>query len=315
MKAITIFIRCFPCIILGTLSKADVKTQRYMMKSSLDDKMSNISLMAIHHSESLTQCSSMCGQLCACFGFNPQLKRCRIHQSCDPADMTINETGWRNFYPDVPYLHKSCMEILQRDPSVIGKDGVYSIYVNDEKTKVYCDMTTDGGGWTAIQKRQDNSTDFYRTWADYKKGFGDPSTNYWIGNDVIHYLTKTNQELRVELLSFDDEKAYALYSTFQVGNESSKYQLTVSEYSGTAGDSLYIHNGYKFSTHDEDNDDSSGNCAVIYHGAWWYRECANSNLNGLYARSVVSSLKYPYWYLWKYLTALKGTSMLIRPKN
>ncbi|XP_056001134.1 angiopoietin-related protein 7-like isoform X2 [Ostrea edulis] len=179
-------------------------------------------------------------------------------------------------------LHKSCMQIIQSDPGVKGKDGVYSINVDDQEKKVYCDMTTDGGGWTVIQKRQDGSTDFYRTWVDYKKGFGDAYTNYWIGNDAIHYLTKTNQELRVELLSFSGEKAHALYSTFQVGNESSKYRLTVSGYSGTAGDSLDRHNGYKFSTHDEDNDDSIVyNCAVERHGAWWYKGCAHSNLNDM----------------------------------
>jgi hypothetical protein len=39
----------------------------------------------------------------------------------------------------------------------------------------------------------------------------------------------------VEVLSFTDEEAFALYSTFQIGDESTKYQLTVSGYSGTAG--------------------------------------------------------------------------------
>ncbi|XP_056001220.1 ficolin-1-like [Ostrea edulis] len=207
------------------------------------------------------------------------------------------------------------MEILQNNTDVKEKDGVYSINVNNQKKSVYCDMTTDGGGWTAIQKRQDGSTDFYRTWADYKRGFGDPSTNYWIGNDAIHYMTKTNQELRVELLSFADEKAYALYSTFQVGNESSKYQLTVSGYSGTAGDSLVWHNGRHFSTHDEDNDVHIDNCAVVRHGAWWYHSCGYSSLNGKYAGSAVSGYKYPFWYYWKSSTALKATAMLIRPKN
>ncbi|XP_056001158.1 angiopoietin-related protein 7-like [Ostrea edulis] len=211
--------------------------------------------------------------------------------------------------------HESCMEILQNNPDVKGKDGVYWIFDGDKKRKVYCDMTTDGGGWTVIQKRQDGSTDFYKTWADYKKGFGDPSKNYWIGNDAIHYLTKTNQELRVELLSFSGEKAYALYSTFQVGNENSKYRLTVSGYSGTAGDSLGYHNGRHFTTHDEDNDIYSNNCAVRHHGAWWYSQCGYSNLNGLYAGSAVSGNKYPFWWYWKSTTALKGTSMLIRPKN
>jgi hypothetical protein len=51
-------------------------------------------------------------------------------------------------------------------------------------------------------------------------------------------LTNTEQELRVDLTDFAGDKAYALFSTFRVGDESRKYQLTVSEYSGTAGISV-----------------------------------------------------------------------------
>jgi angiopoietin 2 len=55
------------------------------------------------------------------------------------------------------------------------------------------------------------------------------------GNDVIQFLTKTEQELRVELTDFAGENAYALYSTFKVWDEGSQYELRVSGYSGTAG--------------------------------------------------------------------------------
>ena len=39
-----------------------------------------------------------------------------------------------------------------------------------------------------------------------------------------------NYELRVDIQRFNGEKAYALYSNFSVGDENSKYQLTVQGY-------------------------------------------------------------------------------------
>ncbi|XP_062577818.1 ficolin-1-like, partial [Saccostrea cucullata] len=131
--------------------------------------------------------------------------------------------------------------------------------------------------------------------------------NIFKGNDAIYELTKNkDQELRVELQDFDGDEAYAQYSTFYVGDESSKYKLTVSGYSGTAGDSLNYSNNLRFSTKDQDNDGESRNCPSFYHGAWWYLNCAWSNLNAEYARSAVTGDKYMHWYHWKQITeALK----------
>jgi hypothetical protein len=83
------------------------------------------------------------------------------------------------------------------------------------------------------------------------------------------------------------------------------------------GDSFTQYNGLKFTTRDQDNDPYRGlNCAVDRRGAWWYRKCSYSNLNGYYVGSPLSAYKYVVWYHWKNnKESLKGTAMLIRPRN
>jgi hypothetical protein len=61
----------------------------------------------------------------------------------------------------------------------------------------------------------------------------------FIGNEAIHEITKTTQqEIRIDLQRFNGDKAHALYSKFEVGDENSKYKLSVKGYSGTAGMSV-----------------------------------------------------------------------------
>lgn len=59
------------------------------------------------------------------------------------------------------------------------KNGVYRITPDPRNGtfEVFCDMESYGGGWTVIQQRLDGSVSFNRTWAEYKKGFG--NLRYW----------------------------------------------------------------------------------------------------------------------------------------
>ncbi|XP_028513446.1 ficolin-2-like [Exaiptasia diaphana] len=205
------------------------------------------------------------------------------------------------------------------------QDGVYFLSVASYgPLPVYCDQTTDGGGWVKFQRRQDGTVDFYRNWHDYKTGFGTFSGEFWLGNDIIHILTSSQglNELRVDIESFNGTKAFAKYSNFSILGENYNYTLLVSGYSGTAGDSLgngiqyasRVHNGMQFSTFDRDNDkhEFGNSCAVEKHGAWWYNSCYWSHLNGKYKE--YSNNGGIDWYSWpelKYHT-LKKTEMKIR---
>ena len=121
------------------------------------------------------------------------------------------------------------------------QNGVYSIDPDGLGSfNVSCDMTTDGGGWTVFQRRQNGSVDFYRNWTDYKNGFGNISGEFWLGLDNINRLTKNNDtELRVDLEDFEGGKRYATYSTFVVEDENEKYKLTVEGYEGILNKSKF----------------------------------------------------------------------------
>ena len=176
----------------------------------------------------------------------------------------------------------------------------------------YCNMDIDGGGWTVFQRRKDGSVNFYQGWKDYVHCFGDLNGEHWLGLEKIYRLTKANSVLRVDMTSYTKGSKYAKYSTFKVGKSASKYTLHVSGYSGDAGDSLKYQNGMKFTTKDNKNDKNGrDNCAVVFKGAWWYKGCFTSNLNGQYAGSRLKNNKYCVWHTFDGKYSLKFTEMKV----
>ncbi|XP_076101238.1 microfibril-associated glycoprotein 4-like [Mytilus galloprovincialis] len=196
------------------------------------------------------------------------------------------------------------------------KSGIYQIF--PDKTsgfKVFCEMEKHGGGWTVFQRRINGKTPFYRDWDSYKRGFGNQSEEFWLGNEHLHQLTSQGKyKLRIDMKDFENNRKYALYEKFSFGSERSCYVLSISGYSGDAGDSMAYQNRMKFSTKDKDNDNYRGSCAVKFKGAWWYKGCHYSNLNGLYLKGKHKSFADGIeWYTWKgYQYSLKETVMMIR---
>ncbi|XP_032435859.1 angiopoietin-1 [Xiphophorus hellerii] len=199
------------------------------------------------------------------------------------------------------------------------KNSVYTIQINPQETKkVYCNMEAAGGGWTVVQRREDGSQDFQRTWKEYKLGFGSLLAEHWLGNEHIYQLTSRRQNvLRIELTDWDGHQAFSLYDRFQIGNEKQNYRLFLKSHSGTAGkqSSLVIH-GADFSTKDQDNDNCSCKCALMLTGGWWFDACGPSNLNGLYFSrgqhlGKLNGIKWHYFKGPSY--SLRGTAMMIRP--
>ncbi len=82
------------------------------------------------------------------------------------------------------------------------------------------------------------------------------------------------------------------------------------------GDSLTSkHNNRLFSTKDRDQDaGSTRNCAVVYQGAWWYNDCHDSNLNGLYLNGENDPRSASWYTLRRDYSSLKRIEMKIRPR-
>ncbi|XP_058839388.1 angiopoietin-related protein 7-like [Topomyia yanbarensis] len=196
---------------------------------------------------------------------------------------------------------------------VIQPDGDFR-----EPMKVLCNQTFMSGGWTVFQSRFNGTVNFYRDYHEYVRGFGKmDGGEFWLGLDRIHRLTySAPHELVVVMEDWQGVSKYARYENFEIAGAFENYKVNkIDGYSGTAGDSLnYTLNAF-FTSFDQDHDTNEReNCAIKYHGAWWYKSCHSSNLNGKYLRGNTNEfgagMNWNSFHGMNY--ALKSSMLMIR---
>ena len=160
--------------------------------------------------------------------------------------------------------------------------------------------------WTLFQLRFNGSIDFNRDWADYKNGFGDLNSEFWLGNDKIHQLTSRGPHSFQFVFYYGIERrlSNSTYGSFQVANEADQYRLHVDQFIGGNGGNAFmfisdpynLHNNKQFSTRDKDNDvhAQGGSCGQLFNSGFWFASCWRINPNGLYRpdKQCDSSIAY-----------------------
>ncbi|XP_019637008.1 PREDICTED: angiopoietin-2-like [Branchiostoma belcheri] len=190
-----------------------------------------------------------------------------VHRGLDET-----ESPGKGNHTCAPGKCRDCAEIYEGGSTT---SGVYLVTLqNNTPVEVYCDMDTNGGGWTVIQRRIDGTVPFNRNWEEYKRGFGNKDGEHWLGNDNIHLLTN-QKDYRLQLFT-NNMALTCSRGFFKVSDERNDYRPDHGKGKPNSNCDRLIKDtfGQAFSTVDRDNDNvQTISCAKLYGGGWWYGYC------------------------------------------
>ena len=196
---------------------------------------------------SMIECRAGCHlkKNCKSATFNATENKCMLKNiSRVDFNVKISVSPALEYFEKVPLCATTEKMIAMIDKVVDCKDiynlgwrrtGIYAIPIAGERayTPVMCEMSLFGGGWTVFQSRVDGTVPFNRDWDSYREGFGEIRGNFWYGNEKIHHLTWTTDNVILFELLWPTRSTgsngityYPSYHGFKVDSESNNYALS-----------------------------------------------------------------------------------------
>ena len=201
----------------------------------------------------------------------------------------------------------NCMAIKENNQA--ATDGIYTIDPDGEGEiepfDCYCDMTTDGGGWTLVLLSNSSVAGCPRPY--WTEVVNNVNLNGTLSEDITTFdlfLGVRNWNLlgtsaRLDMGESPSNLSHRAYYTFSL-DEGNNYALTMSDESvtiwteGTESPGMKTyHNGRQLTTRNADHDAHSQNCSTLYYeSAWWYGACWSGSFWG---GGLESYQDAPYW--------------------
>uniref|UniRef100_A0A7M5WRM1 Fibrinogen C-terminal domain-containing protein n=1 Tax=Clytia hemisphaerica TaxID=252671 RepID=A0A7M5WRM1_9CNID len=136
------------------------------------------------------QCFSICSLNLKCLSFDhsytSDIGECSFYDLYQTNN--LKEKPGVKFYSQTLLTATDCVDWFNLG---YRKNGIYEVnLLGKYMRRVYCHMQAAEGGWMAFQRRFDGSVNFFgRNWEEFKNGFGNPEGEYYLGNELLHLLT------------------------------------------------------------------------------------------------------------------------------